>query len=82
MKNTEPKLCKNCKFYHPNEYVDSCDNPIFPKRTNVVTGEVDSNFCFQLRMKHQLEGYSYGLCGPEAHYYEKRLSWWEKLWNK
>ena len=82
MTDTEPKFCKNCKFFKAGAIVDCCENPIFPKRTNVVSGEYHPNFCSDLRMTRQLEGYSYGLCGPEARYYEKRLSWWGRLFNK
>ena len=82
MENTEIKLCKNCKFFKEGAILDCCENTVFPKRTNMVTGEYYPNFCSDLRMKNQLEEYSYGLCGPEGRYYEKRLSWWEKLRNR
>ena len=82
MENTEPKFCKNCKFFKEQALLDHCENPIFPKQLNLITGEFEPNFCSYLRMKHELFEYSYGLCGPEARYYEKRLSWREKLWKK
>ena len=81
MSNTETKFCKNCKFFEQGVLFDLCVNPVFPKLTNMVTGDYYPNFCSDLRMEHQVDGYSYGLCGPEAQHYEKRLSWWEKLWN-
>lgn len=76
------KLCKNCKFYHPNEYVDSCDNPIFPKRKDLVSGYTLPNYCMDLRADFTNERTIHGLCGPEARHFEKRLTWWEKLWKK
>ena len=80
--DTEIKLCKNCKFFKETAFMGKCENPIFPKQFDVVTGEYYSNLCSHLRSKHQINGYSYGLCGPEARHFEKRLTWWEKLWNK
>jgi len=80
MKNTEPKLCKNCKFYQPSNIhyeFAVCTHPILDEYCDPVSGERNS-FCKILR-KWSVDD---GGCGKEAHYYEKRLSWWEKLWNK
>lgn len=79
MTDTEPKFCKNCKFFKERAILDWCENPVFPKRTNIVTGEVHPNFCCDLRMKNQFEGYSYGLCGPSGKYFEKRQTFIEFL---
>ena len=81
MSNTETKFCKDCKFFKVRALDDCCENPVFLKQINVITGEIIPNRCSDLRNKTRIENYSFGLCGPEAQHYEKRLSWWEKLWN-
>lgn len=79
MTDTETKFCKDCKFLKQQALLDACENPIFPKRMNVVDGTYHTNYCFHLRMRNVDEKYGYGLCGPEAKYFEKCPSFTEAL---
>ena len=81
MENTELKLCKDCTFCKKGVGIEYCINPIFPQTLDPVNGTYNKNYCCNLRM-HFTAGTSIGLCGTEAKYFQKRVSWWKKLWNK
>ena len=73
---TEPKLCKDCKYYRKEwtahiftltHIYDTCACPHTSQ--NLVTGN-ENRFCDMLRAERWKElDYS---CGPEAKYFEAR----------
>jgi hypothetical protein len=79
---TQVKFCKDCRWHtrYPR-HGDYCTRPI-KGNLCVVVGKIEvwalNHHCSNERKECDL----LDKCGPEAKYFEKRLSWWERLKEK
>lgn len=68
-------LCKDCKYFtKPIGLLEYCSHPSLEKDVNLVNGDYKLHYCFDERA-------NWGSCKPEGINWEKRVSWWKKLWN-
>ena len=74
---TQVKFCKDCRWFEGIEGLETgyclLSYEIFK---NPINGKIEKIYQYNFIER------DFGKCGPEAKYFEKRLSWWERLKEK
>ena len=72
-------LCKNCKYFNRGPWgYELCEHPKFMEALADPVNGGNRAYCKILRKYEVKEGG----CGVNGDYWEKRITFWGKLWNK
>ena len=66
---TEIRICKKCKWCSTGSTMYNCNYPHYPKKLNLVTGELEQEYkgCAASRVSE-----AGGWCGPEGRFWEPK----------
>lgn len=81
---TQVKFCKDCRWYknYPKALTQHICNRRTKKVLSIITGKIETGCLEESCRTERHEFILDEPCGPEAKYFEKRLSWWERLKEK